>query len=295
MVLYHCFDTRQFIFLFCKVCLDATIDNMNTGSRPARTLGHVFLFFFGCAVVLATVAPLASGTSHPLQELYIGAAAGFGAFGLTLLFVRWDGLRLRDIGASPDRRSPMRFFFGFAIGLLLIAAHSAVLWGAGHVRWVRAPDIGFCRAFLSLIAYFFLSIREELAFHGYPLRRFVSSYGLWPATIIVALVFAVEHMLGGLTLRQALIGPGLGSVVFGLAAIAARGLAFPIGLHAAWNFGDWMRGGKDAGGFWREAVQHGYEDHAAFTGNAAYIVIMGIMTCIFWSWCRSNRKSDLIP
>jgi len=34
-----------------------------------------------------------------------------------------------------------------------------------------------------------------------------------------------------------------------MAALATKGLALPIGLHAAWNIGDWARGGKGTGGY----------------------------------------------
>src|ERR1017187_1956208 len=122
------------------------------------------------------------------------------------LFVCWEGLRLDDIGASPDRRSLLRFAIGFLIGAILVALNSTVLWGAGHVRWIRASEIGFSDVMITLVAYFFLALREELAFHGYPLRRLKPFFGLWGAQLIVASIFALEHVAGGSTLGLALLG-----------------------------------------------------------------------------------------
>ena len=42
----------------------------------------------------------------------------------------------------------------------------------------------------------------------------------------------------------------VGSLLWGVALLITRGFAILIGMHAAWNFGDWMRssGGKAEGG-----------------------------------------------
>jgi len=112
-----------------------------------------------------------------------------------------------------------------------------------------------------------LAVREELAFHGYPLQRLKSIFGIWGAQLIVAFVFAFEHVLGGSTWQLALLGAGVGSLLFGMAAIATRGLAMPIGLHAAWNIGDWIRGGKGSVGFWKPIVEDDFKECAAIVKN----------------------------
>jgi hypothetical protein len=68
-----------------------------------RTLGRALLFFVGCAALLAVTAPLAPRGSGPTPALFIGTLAGLGALVLTVLFVRWDGLRLADVGAALGR------------------------------------------------------------------------------------------------------------------------------------------------------------------------------------------------
>ena len=141
-----------------------------------------------------------------------------------------------------------------------------------------------------LVTYVLLACREELAFHGYPLRRLYSSIGLWGAQLIVAIIFALEHAAAGSTWAQAILGAGIGSLLFGMAAITTRGLAVPIGLHAAWNFGDWMHGGKGAGGVWHPIVLETYRNRADQAAMAGYVVIMVLATVIFWELLR--RKSS---
>ncbi|MEG9435147.1 CPBP family intramembrane metalloprotease [Edaphobacter sp. HDX4] len=70
----------------------------------------------------------------------------------------------------------------------------------------------------------------------------------WTAQFAVALVFALEHLAGGATWINAILGTVGGSLLFGMAAIVMRGLAVPIGLHGAWNFGQWTLGEKESSG-----------------------------------------------
>lgn len=116
-----------------------------------------------------------------------------GAFVLTVLFVRWDGLRLGDVGAMPARLTLPRFAFG--------------------------------------------------------------------------------------------------SLLFGMASIATRGLAVPIGIHAAWNVADWMRGNRSAPGLWHPEVAKGFETSVSTAGIVAYVVLMALATLGFWLWHRMKRRS----
>src|SRR5580700_1469076 len=257
-----------------------------------RVLGRIVLFFLGCAAVLAMTAALTSKIPGLWPNFVLGAIASFGALALTVLFVRWDGLRMGDVGAAPVRSSLPRFAMGFLMGLLLVTLCASISAVASHVRFVRAPAVGFPETSITLVTFIALSCREELSFHGYPLRCLQRSFGLWSAQIIVAVVFAAEHMAGGWPWTLALFGAGVGSLAFGMAAIATRGLALPIGLHAAWNFGDWMLGGKDSPGLWKAVVEDGFKERAAFVGITSYVLVMCLATLAFWWWHRSVERSN---
>ena len=252
------------------------------GTR-SRVLGRVLIFFVLCAVLLAAIAPVERRFPELPPELLIGLITSVGTLLLTALFVRWEGLRFRDVGAAISTKSPLRFVFGFLIGLLLVALHVSIVTFAGNIRWVRSQGIGFQSVATSLVIYFLLSCREELAFHGYPLRRLNSTFGLLIAQLIVAVVFALEHVAGGSTWMQAFLGAGVGSLLFGMAAIATGGLALPIGLHAAWNFGDWMRGGKPSSGLWHPV------GHANVAGMIGYVAVMASATLTFWWFYRRSK------
>lgn len=160
-------------------------------------LGRAFLFVVCSAVVLAVTSSAMRNLSQTWSPLVIGIVASAATFALTVIFVRWEGLRLADVGAAPGRGSIARFGVGFLLGLILVASHSAVLSVTGHVHWVRGPRVSAGVTIIALFGYVALACREELSFRGYPLRRLWKPFGLWGAQVIVAILFAIEHVLGG--------------------------------------------------------------------------------------------------
>jgi uncharacterized protein len=246
----------------------------------------------GCAVMLVAAAPVAAQVSGKWSQFLTGALASIGAFALTALFVRWERLSLADVGAAINARSGARLTFGFLVGLLLVALWAAISAAAGTVRWVRAPGVGSPGMTTALLAYLALSFREELGFRGYPLRRLDRVFGLWAAQLFVAIAFAAEHKLGGSPWSQALLGPGVGSLLFGMVAIATRGLAVGIGVHAAWNFGQWALGLKGGPGLWQGVVKEGLQESARRTGAVSYFAVIGAATLAFWFWHRKSGHPD---
>jgi membrane protease YdiL (CAAX protease family) len=264
---------------------------MNSESRRWPSLGRALLFVVSCAVMLAVTASATRNIGQPWSSLVVGMVAGVGAFALTLLFVRWEGIRLVDVGAKVGPRSLARFAFGLLVGLVLAALHVFLVGASGHVRWMRGQEVGLAATTISLIAYVALASREELSFRGYPLRRLEGPYGVWGAQLVVALLFAVEHVVGGISWWHALIGSGVGSLLFGMAALSTRGLAVPIGLHAAWNFGQWILGEKDSTGIWKMVVQPGFQEQVDRMVTIAYVVVVGCATFGFWWWYRRGQSN----
>jgi membrane protease YdiL (CAAX protease family) len=252
--------------------------------------GRVAVFIILCAILLAASAPVDRSFSQLPPGFLLGAITSFGAFLLTIAFVRWEGLRLDEVGAALNSRSPIRFVIGFLIGILLVALHVLIEGSIGHIRWARSDGPSSGTIALFLVTYILLACREELAFHGYPLRRLYSLTGLWGAQLVVALVFALEHAAAGSSWTQAILGAGVGSLLFGMAAITTKGLAVPIGLHAAWNFGDWIHGGKGAGGVWHPIILESYHQRADQAAMAGYVIIMVAATLIFW-WLLHGRAT----
>lgn len=246
------------------------------------TVGRVLLFFLICALLLILAGPLCSRLPGQLSQVVLGSITTGATVIVTSLFLRWDKLRFSDVGAAPDRQSTIRMLVGFALGLLLVAVQTCFVMLAGHVQWVRTPSVGLASVGTALLVYVTLASREELAFRGYPLRRLDDRFGVLSAQVVVALVFAIEHVAGGATWTNAILGAFVGSLLFGMAALAMRGLAVPIGLHAAWNFGQWLLGEKETSGLWRPVVEQGYNLHVDHMGMLGYLLVFGSATVAFY-------------
>ena len=262
------------------------MQNKNSGLLIFRVL----LFLFASALVLVASSALTGTIPAPWRDLLLAASAAVGTLALTLLFVRWDHVTVRDVGAAIISGSSVRFALGFLIGIALVACYATLTALDGHILWIRGARPIFLPALINLSTYFALACREELAFRGYPLFRLQHSYGLWTAQFVVAAAFAAEHFVAGWPLSRAILGAGIGSLLFGMAAIATRGLALPIGLHTAWNFADWILGGKDATGLWRRVIDSTHEQSAQAHSTLAYIATMALATGAFWRYHRSQLR-----
>jgi membrane protease YdiL (CAAX protease family) len=262
---------------------------MSEPSRPKRTLlalGRVLLFWIATMVVLALASPMADAWAD--SKLIAGAITVPVTLALTIAFIRWEGARLQDYGFALTRSTGPRFALGCLVGLLLLAGNTALMALSGTVQWVRSPAAP--EGLLSVLGYLLLATREELAFRGFPLRKLVSEFTPWTAQVLIALLFAIEHLLGGASWANALIGAGMGSLVFGMAAWVTKGLAFPIGLHAAWNVGDWLRGGKAEPGLWKPITQPGSETLSNVIGLGSYTIVMAIALTGLWYWGRIQSQ-----
>jgi hypothetical protein len=127
---------------------------------------------------------------------------------------------------------------------------------------------------------------------GYPLRSLNYVIGPWSAQLIIALIFVTEHVVGGMTWPEAILGPGLGALLFGLAALKTKGLALPIGLHSAWNFVQWLLGFKNGTGWYKVVVEKGNEAKVELVGGISYLLVMGMAIIAFYYWKKGPESSS---
>ena len=257
--------------------------------RQLSALGRVLLFWFTTMAILAATAPAAAALGDR-SGLSIGAIASVLTLGLTLLFVRWERKSRHEFGFYVSRRSPLLFFLGALIGLALVGAQTALTALVAPVHWVSDRHLDPLRGMVIVTTFLLLATREELAFRGYPLGKLALDLNPWAAQLIVAALFAIEHVVGGATWSDAVFGAGMGSLVFGMAALATKGLALPIGIHAAYNIADWARGGKGGDGLWRAVVAPGSEQTAQFVGMASYVAVMAIALLALWMTGRRIER-----
>src|ERR1700761_5252321 len=108
---------------------------MNTKFKTSKwwqTLVRVLLFCVGCAIILAVISRLTQGLLKPWSILILGLVSSLGALILTILFVRWEGLQLKDVGIVPGKNSLVRALAGFFIGLFLAVLQPLLVILTGH-------------------------------------------------------------------------------------------------------------------------------------------------------------------
>lgn len=256
-----------------------------------RTILQAVLFCLLSAITLAffsyAVKPLPPTWS---PHVMLGCSIAFTGI-ITLLFARWTGLTLQEIGAAPGRGTLRKFFVAFAIGLLLpIIQWGVVCAGGGYqVHW--NDQIGLSGIFSFLILHILVAAREELTFRAFPLFSLHKRCGFLLAISLVTFIFILEHVAGGMSFWAAAIGPGLGGTLFGILAIKTKGIAYPMGVHAAWNFGQWVMGLKPEPGIILGNVTPGQEDWVNATGWTGYGIAMGIGIAAAILY-HPNRRAD---
>jgi uncharacterized protein len=201
--------------------------------RSAIFLVGFFLLFFLTRIVVGMIAQRSS------------SGQWYGAAIMTILMTVWTRVYLRidrqfDYRTRFSPGSIPRTILGLIFAALLcsisLVSLGLLVPGVGFV--FKGIDIGQICASAALLL--LLASYEEIAFRGYPLARMLPSFGIWPTLFLIAPLFALYHIAMGWALLQALLGTGIGSLLFGMAAIAGRrGLALPIGVHAGWNFTTW--------------------------------------------------------
>ncbi len=268
---------------------------MDLRPKPSRRIGtlvRVILFCLFCAIILAIYSRLTQSIPKPWSEDLTIVLAVVTSFGLTLLFLRWEGLDLADVGLMPGQQTIPRICIGFAIGLLLASLQALPLLLFGHIKLALYPNVNFQFIFSSFLLYSLLACREELVFHGYALRTLDYKLGNWPALLITGIIFALEHVAGGMTWSVAFLGAGTGSILFGLAALKTKGIALPIGLHAAWNFGQWAFGFKHVPGIWEATIEKGYENQLDNIGLISYLLVMVLAILVFYYYKFSHSVNN---
>ncbi len=263
-------------------------------THRSSTWFNVLLFWAGFASLLALLNPVSAFFNPPWSGAVLGVVVSLGALYLSILLLRNLNLQKKDIGIQLSKTSTRKFTFGFGVGLVLIVLHFGILWlFGGEVTLERVAGNGALAIVGALCSFIPLAIMEEIGFRGLPFFRLQKTYNLWLAQGIVAVAFALYHIAGGFPLIPAILGTGVGSLLFGMAAMASKELALPTGLHAAWNIGGWALGEKDFPGLWNIIIPESSATSAQIAGSLSYFGVMGLGILVFWIMYQKEKR--LIP
>ncbi|MEO7309174.1 MAG: CPBP family intramembrane glutamic endopeptidase [Chitinophagaceae bacterium] len=175
----------------------------------------------------------------PLGEMAVNIFLCLSVIFFTKFILTLEGRKLDEIGWRPlNNHHWKQLITGTVVGMcMLVTAAFIVKWQTGF-RWENAnlPSLKIAGAFVAVFASAYV---QELAFRGYPFQLLLKKYGLWPAQIIIALLFGLMHLDGGMSaidVASTMFTTGIGSLIFALAYLKTKNLALPVGIHFGWNF-----------------------------------------------------------
>jgi membrane protease YdiL (CAAX protease family) len=272
-----------------------TTNKSSFQKKQLSTLARV-LFFYTCSLaVLMFTSRITKTLSPQIADLLSIILAVVLTFILVYLFTSWEKLHLADVGLMPGKDSIRRFAAGYGIGLTMSILQGLTVLSFGHLHLTLVPHITATQIILPFLLYLFIACREELVFRSYSLRSLDFSFSSLIALIIITAIFILEHVIAGVSWKMAIIGSGLGGVLFGVAALKSRGLALPLGLHSAWNFGQWVVGFKNKPGIWNAVVDKGFEKQTENISLTAFAIVMLLAIIAIILFYKRKTKQSTKP
>lgn len=158
----------------------------------------------------------------------------------SLIMGRIEHRKLAHYGLPWRRPFPKYFWEGLLWGFLSISGVLFVIFLFHGFRITGVDTHGSALALSAIewtLAFLAVGFSEELTFRGYMQFTLTTGIGFWPAALLMSALFAYAHTGNS------------GETVFGLIQVAAFGifacialqrtgnLWWPIGFHAAWDWG----------------------------------------------------------
>lgn len=253
-----------------------------------------FIALFICFLVLGSQLVLI--IKEPIPKLYYGLFGTIGAILSLLIFLKWDGKAFKDIGLVWSKRTPFNLLTGFGLGLGIFTLMILVLITFGGLSIQKAKPIDYSNIAIFLLPFIPLALMEELAFRTYPLLKLNTKIGPWAAQLIIALLFALYHILNGWSIYIAFLGPFIWSFVFGWSALWSRGIAMPFGLHLALNWMQNLTGLKnDSQAIFKLVYSNNPNKELIalneYLGIGLHLVILGFACLLTHKYMIVNRSS----
>jgi uncharacterized protein len=178
------------------------------------------------------------------ERLAFGVIGSIVAYLVIWGFLKIDKSTLGEIGLVLESGTIIRFFKGILIGTVIFFITLLLLKNFTELQFKHNPNGIDSTTMLGYLIFFPLALMEELAFRSYPFVKLNKSHGLWITQVIVAIAFALMHLVYGWSVYSAFSGPFVWAFVFGIAAIWSGGIAMPLGIHLAINILQPMTGMK---------------------------------------------------
>lgn len=165
-----------------------------------------------------------------------GIIGTIAALGTVWGFLKSQKKSLKSTGLKWEKNTLKKFFLGLSVGLVLgsLMILSQVMYSGMKISLSENYNIPSFLLWSSALVP--LAFMEEIAFRSYPFILLNRAFGLRITQIIIALLFALYHVLNGWSIGLAFLGPGIWALAYGLSAVFSDGISMPTGLHFGVNF-----------------------------------------------------------
>jgi uncharacterized protein len=279
------------------------------GPNGLRAGWRLLIFF-------ALAAPMLWGTSRISDALMsrlnlstetpAGGIVAFGIFLIPLMLATWimariEGRTFADYGL-PWRRAFCRQFwqgaaFSFvSLSALLLVLRSLDAYSFGPIVLHGADIVKY--AALWAVPLFSAVLLEDFLYRGYLLFTLTTGIGFWPAAIVTSLLMGGLHYFNP-------GGHGLGPVaateyclVTALVLRRTGDLWMPLGIHAAWGWGEFYFYGIQSSGYPSQGhlLNPSFHGPVSLTGGAfgveaslPSLIMLAIWGIIFAVWLRGAK------
>ncbi len=220
-----------------------------TTAIKVRTLIKCMLYWVVfTGLIFVFVMAFSSFLSKVTISNYYGLIATFAALVSTVLVLRYEKQSFRAYGLLWERGTLRRSFIGLGIGVLIFLGIILLLVVFSDLEVIKNPIQWEPASLLMYLLIIPAAYMEELVFRSYAFIQLDRVFGLRITQWIVAIVFALYHVVQGWGMEIAFIGPGTWAFVFGLAAVWSKGIALPTGIHIALNMMQHIMGFKGGAG-----------------------------------------------
>jgi len=283
--------------------------------RKLRPIWRAILFVL---LVVGVVMPLL----NKLLDLIIGPAPPFAftasniaqlegfnfacALIVTGLFAWYEHRRIDSYGMPLDRALQSPTWQGVLVGVVqpLVVAVAMLAYGAMQIHGLAQPvPASVLSALAWLGACVCVGIAEEFLFRGYFLQTLWKAIGFWPASAVVAVIFAGVHYL---------LKPGENfwdiialisfSIVCCYSVLRTGNLWFAVGLHVAYDFMQLFVIGTPNGGHFPvgRLLDASFNGPAWLTGGplgteASWFAVPLDALAFAYIWWRYRKNPDFQP
>ncbi|HVV63939.1 MAG TPA: CPBP family intramembrane glutamic endopeptidase [Rhizomicrobium sp.] len=265
-----------------------------TFGLPALT-GPLFLKAFNALHLRADLNAQAIAFQEGMNLVFALASTG--------LFALFERRSIGSYGLPIRRALSWETWEGFVAGVVLAGAVAAgMIWlGGMQVHGLALTGGALAASALAWLgANILIGLAEELWFRGYFLRALWRSIGFWPASIVIALVFAALHYFfkEGENLWDVITLLGV-SLVLCFTVLRTGTLWFAVGFHIAFDFMQFFvigtrNGGLTPAGRLLEATFDGpaWVNGGSLGTEASLLMYPALALLWLYVWARYPRSAQ---